>query len=150
MYESRISAEREYKALEILHSVGVSVPKPFSQNRHLVVMEFVEGQDIYRIKRNDFGSEEEITLLFNNIIQEVKKSTQHGYIHGDLSEYNVRLNENNYPVLFDWPQFITPENPESAKILTRDCQNIFNFFQKKFQVTVHYDINEILKLLPTP
>jgi RIO kinase 2 len=150
LYESRMSAQREYEALEALHSADISVPKPFSQNRHLVVMEFIEGQDLYRIKRNDFGSEEEILLLFNNIMQELKKSTKQGYIHGDLSEYNVRLNENNFPVLFDWPQYITPENPESLKILTRDCQNIFNFFQKKFQVTIHYDINEILNLLPTP
>jgi RIO kinase 2 len=150
LYESRMSAQQEYEALETLHSAGISVPKPFSQNRHLVVMEFIEGQDLYRIKRNDFGSEEEILLLFNNIMQELKKSTKQGYIHGDLSEYNVRLNENNFPVLFDWPQYITPENSESLKILTRDCQNIFNFFQKKFQVTIHYDINEILNLLPTP
>jgi RIO kinase 2 len=151
LYESRMSAEREYKVLEILHSADVSVPKPFSQNRHLVLMEFVEGQDLYRIKRNDFGSEKEISLLFDNIIQEVKKSTEQGYIHGDLSEYNIRLNETNYPVLFDWPQYITTENdrPTSTKILTRDCENIFNFFQKKFQVVIHFDINEILNLLPT-
>ena len=147
LYESRLSAEREYKALSHLHKASISVPKPIAQNRHLVCMEIVNGQDLYRKKRNDFGSEDDISKLFHLIIGEIKKCVQQGYIHGDLSEYNIRLDENDFPVLFDWPQFIVSEETQAEDILERDCQNIINFFQKKFQVTIHYDLQEIIKLL---
>ncbi len=147
LYESRLSAEREYTALNHLHKAGVSVPKPIAQNRHLVCMEIVNGQDLYRKKRKDFGSEEEISKLFYEIIEEIKKCVEHGYIHGDLSEYNIRLDENDYPVLFDWPQYLESEETNAEDILTRDYQNIINFFQKKFQVNIHYEFAEILNLL---
>ncbi|MHA2164597.1 MAG: RIO1 family regulatory kinase/ATPase domain-containing protein [Candidatus Hodarchaeales archaeon] len=147
LYESRLSAEREYKALSHLHGASVSVPKPIAQNRHLVCMEIINGQDLYRKKRKDFGSEEEISLLFHKIIAEIKKCVDQGYIHGDLSEYNIRLDENDHPVLFDWPQYIEGEEEQAEDILTRDYQNIINFFQKKFQVTIHYEFSEILTLL---
>ncbi|MHA2113712.1 MAG: RIO1 family regulatory kinase/ATPase domain-containing protein, partial [Candidatus Hodarchaeales archaeon] len=92
-------------------------------------------------------SEEEISLLFHKIIAEIKKCVDQGYIHGDLSEYNIRLDENDHPVLFDWPQYIEGEEEQAEDILTRDYQNIINFFQKKFQVTIHYEFSEILTLL---
>jgi len=147
LYESRLSAEREYKALNHLSRVGVSVPKPIAQNRHLVCMEIISGQDLYRKKRNNFGSEEDISHLFHRIIDEIKKCVEQGYIHGDLSEYNIRLDENDYPVLFDWPQYIESEEKQAEEILTRDLLNIINFFKKKFQVNIHYEISEILNLL---
>ncbi|MHA1947261.1 MAG: RIO1 family regulatory kinase/ATPase domain-containing protein [Candidatus Hodarchaeales archaeon] len=131
LYESRLSAEREYKALSHLHGAR----------------EIINGQDLYRKKRKDFGSEEEISLLFHKIIAEIKKCVDQGYIHGDLSEYNIRLDENDHPVLFDWPQYIEGEEEQAEDILTRDYQNIINFFQKKFQVTIHYEFSEILTLL---
>ncbi|MCK4848357.1 MAG: serine/threonine protein kinase [Candidatus Heimdallarchaeota archaeon] len=149
LYESRLSAGREYEALVHLNKAGVSVPKPIAQNRHLVCMEIISGQDLYRIKRNNFGSEEDISHLFHRIINEIKKCVEQGYIHGDLSEYNIRLDENDYPVLFDWPQYIARDEKQAEEILTRDFQNIISFFQKKFQVNVHYEISEILNLLIT-
>jgi RIO kinase 2 len=147
LYESRLSAEREYKALNHLYGASISVPQPIAQNRHLVCMEIINGQDLYRKKRRDFGSEEEISLLFHKIISEIKKCVEQGYIHGDLSEYNIRLDENDHPVLFDWPQYIKGEEEQAEDILARDYQNIINFFQKKFQVTIHYEFSEIRNLL---
>jgi len=147
LYQSRLSAEREFKALNALYANGISVPKPIAQNRHLVTMEIVQGQDLFRIKRSDFGNEDEIAILFQNIIEEIKKCVQQGYIHGDLSEYNIRLNEEDFPVLIDWPQYIDTDEPNALEILTRDCQNIMNFFEKKFMVKIRYDITEILEIL---
>ena len=147
LYESRLSAEREYNALYQLHKVGASVPKPIVQNRHLVTMEIIKGQDLFRMKKSDFGSEEKITTLFNNIIQEIKKCVQYGYIHGDLSEYNIRLKEDDYPVLFDWPQYCDVNEPQAVEMLTRDCQNVLKYFERKFNVKIHYNIDKIIELL---
>ncbi len=145
LYESRLSAEREFKALNDLYNAGISVPKPISHNRHVVAMCIVKGQDLYRIKKNEFTHEDDIITLFDNIINELQSAVKLGYIHGDLSEYNIRLNEDNYPVLFDWPQYIEAKSEQSKEILTRDVQNVLNYFQKKFQMKSKMHISEILE-----
>ncbi len=144
LYESRLSAEREFKALSDLFKAGVSVPEPIAQNRHVVAMHIVMGQDLYRIKKKEFKTEKEILTLFNNIILEMQSAVKQGYIHGDLSEYNIRLNEDDYPVLFDWPQYIETESEQAERILTRDLGNILSYFKKKFQITVKIDVSELL------
>ena len=144
LYESRLSAEREYEALNELFKAGVSVPKPIAQNRHIVAMHIVTGQDLYRIKKSEFETEDDILTLFENILNELEKAVKHGYIHGDLSEYNIRLNEDDYPVFFDWPQYIKTESDQAKRILTRDVNNILNYFKKKFQMTTKIDIDELL------
>ncbi len=144
LYESRLSAEREYKALSDLFEAGVSVPEPIAQNRHVVAMNIIFGQDLYRMKKNEFQTDEEILTLFDNIIHEMQKAVKQGYIHGDLSEYNIRLNEENYPVFFDWPQYIETESEQAERILIRDLRNILNYFKKKFQMTVKTNVSELL------
>jgi RIO kinase 2 len=144
LYESRLSAEREFKALQDLYKAGVSVPEPIAQNRHILVMHIVFGQDLYRIKKNEFNSDDKILRLFENIVHEMQCAFKSGYIHGDLSEYNIRLNEDDYPVLFDWPQFVKIESEQAERILKRDLSNILNYFQKKFQMSVKKDASELL------
>lgn len=145
LYESRLSAEREYRALNDLFNAGVSVPRPISQNRHIIAMHIIKGQDLYRIKKNQFAGEEDIMTLFDNIVNELHSAVNQGYIHGDLSEYNIRLNEDAYPVLFDWPQYIDTKSEQAKEILKRDVQNVLNYFQKKFQLKVKLDIQKILE-----
>ena len=144
LYESRLSAEREFKALSDLFKAGVSVPDPIAQNRHIVAMNIIIGQDLYRVKKNEFQTDEEIFTLFDNIMHEMQKVVKRGYIHGDLSEYNIRLNEENYPVFFDWPQYIETESEQAKRILTRDLSNILNYFKKKFQMTIKTNVSDLL------
>ncbi|MFX0015603.1 MAG: RIO1 family regulatory kinase/ATPase [Promethearchaeota archaeon] len=144
LYESRLSAEREFKALSDLHKGGVSVPEPIVQNRHIIAMHIIIGQDLYRVKKNEFQSEKKIITLFNNILHEMQNAVKQGYIHGDLSEYNIRLNEDNYPVFFDWPQYIEIESEQAERILTRDLSNILNYFKKKFQITIKLSVAELM------
>ncbi len=144
LYESRLSAEREFKALSDLFKAGVSVPEPIGQNRHIVAMHIIIGQDLYRVKKKEFQTEKEIFTLFDNIIHEMQSAVRQGYIHGDLSEYNIRLNEDNYPVFFDWPQYIETESEQAKRILTRDLNNILNYFKKKFQMNVKINVSDLL------
>ncbi|MFX1504836.1 MAG: RIO1 family regulatory kinase/ATPase [Promethearchaeota archaeon] len=144
LYESRLSAEREFKALSALFNAGVSVPEPIAQNRHIIAMHSIIGQDLYRVKKSEFQTDEEILTLFENIMQEMQKAVKQGYIHGDLSEYNIRLNEDDYPVFFDWPQYIETESEQAERILTRDLSNILNYFKKKFQMTSKTNVSELL------
>ncbi len=147
LYESRLSAEREFKALESLFDAGVSVPKPISQNRHIVAMHIISGQDLYKIKKKEFTDIESIQSLSENILDEVVKSAKAGFIHGDLSEYNIRLNEEDYPVLFDWPQYLSLDSDQAEIILTHDIENILNYFAKKFRMVPQIDIAEIIGII---
>ncbi|NHJ02728.1 MAG: serine/threonine protein kinase [Candidatus Heimdallarchaeota archaeon] len=144
LYESRLSAEREYSALKALFDAGVSVPKPISQNRHIVAMHVVTGQDLFRMKKNEFKNPESVRELSENILNEIIKSAKAGYIHGDLSEYNIRLNEEDYPVLFDWPQYISLDSGHANLILSRDIENVLNYFTKKFKMSPRIEIKEII------
>jgi RIO-like serine/threonine protein kinase len=56
-------------------------------------MDIIKGQDLYRIKKSEFANTDEVITLFDNIVNEIQSSVKQGYIHGDLSEYNIRLNE---------------------------------------------------------
>jgi len=151
LYESRLSAEREYEALTTLYNAGISVPQPIAQNRHIVAMEIINGIDLYRVKKNEYESQEQILSLFENILEEIRKATAVGFIHGDLSEYNIRLDENEYPVLFDWPQYIETSAIQAKEVLKKDIENILKFFFRKFNLEYKIKVLDIVnELLISP
>ncbi|MFW9780061.1 MAG: RIO1 family regulatory kinase/ATPase [Candidatus Heimdallarchaeota archaeon] len=148
LYQSRLSAQREFTALSRLHEAGVKVPRPVGYNRHVVAMEKVIGIDLYRIKKRELEPEAVRTLIAN-IVEEVTKAVKLGFIHGDLSEYNIRLNEEGYPVLFDWPQYVEPTFDQAETILERDIQGIFRYFTRKYQIELSLQWQEVLADLKT-
>jgi RIO kinase 2 len=130
LYQSRLAAEKEYEALKMVYSCGVSVPQPISQNRHVVVMGMIEGVDLYRIPELP-----EPTKVLDEILENVKR-TYHmaGIIHADLSEFNVILEPNYHVLIIDWPQFVRKDHPNAGMLLGRDVRNVLRFFQKRFGI----------------
>ncbi len=54
-----------------------------------------------------------------------------GYVHADISEYNVFVSEDGV-TLFDWPQ-ATPSDHENAReLLARDVGHLVGYFQQKY------------------
>lgn len=123
---SKKSAEREYLALKTLHP-AVSVPLPIAQNRHAVVMSYIEGGILNRTPLET----PEKTL--DEILENVRKAYAAGVIHSDLSEYNI-LVENGRCVLIDWPQWIGTDHPNAEAIAGRDIDNILAFFKRKYKI----------------
>lgn len=143
LYQSRLSAQQEFKALSRLHEANVSVPRPIGHNRHVVAMDIVIGTDLYRIKKGELGPDE-IHALIINIMHEVTKAVKLGFIHGDLSEYNIRLDEDGYPILFDWPQYVDPSFGQVEMILERDIKGVFQYFTRKYQINLSVQHQEVL------
>ncbi len=140
LYQSRLAAEREYEALNLVYREGVHVPRPIGQNRHVVVTSFIEGFPL-----NEFKELPDPEALLFSIIDDVKIAySKAGVIHCDLSEYNVIvnvINSNQSYVIIDWPQWISNIHPNADLLLKRDLRNILSFFKRRFNIRL--DLKEI-------
>jgi len=123
---SRKSAEREFEALTALHQ-NVSVPLPIAQNRHTVVMALINGQNLNRCRL------EAPQEILDEILENTHQAYKAGFIHADLSEYNILI-EDGRVVLIDWPQWIGTDHQNAQAIVGRDIDNILAFFLRKYQL----------------
>jgi RIO kinase 2 len=135
---SNISAEKEYEALTMLFEAGVSVPRPRGLNRHVVVMDFEEGDELYLIRELPNS-----LRVLNEILENVKRAYKAGVVHSDLSEHNVIVKPDLHVVLIDWPQWVKANSVNASEYLRRDLYNILRFFERKFGIKK--DLGEVLK-----
>jgi RIO kinase 2 len=130
LYQSRLAAEREFQALELLFPDRVAVPEPISQNRHVIAMGMIEGTELANWKK--LSKPERI---LKEILRNVRKAySKAGIVHADLSEYNVILKPDKHILIIDWPQYITIQHPNAQELLTRDVQNILQYFKRKHKL----------------
>ncbi|WP_440763933.1 RIO1 family regulatory kinase/ATPase domain-containing protein [Natronorubrum sp. DTA7] len=126
MYTARKAAEREYDILEELYP-DVSVPRPIGQNRHAIVMEKMEGVELSRTKLEDG----QVLGVLDLLVREVARAYDEGYVHADMSEYNVFVSEAGVKV-FDWPQAVPTDHENADEFLRRDLTNIVGYFRRKY------------------
>jgi RIO kinase 2 len=126
MYTARKAAEREHEALETLYP-DVSVPQPVDHNRHAVVMERIDGVELGRAKLEDA----QVVPVLELILDEMATAYHAGFVHADMSEYNVFVNSEGV-VVFDWPQAVSTDHANSDDLLERDVENIVGYFARKY------------------
>jgi len=131
LYQSRLAAENEYKALKMMHEAGVSVPRPFEQNRHAIVMEYLDAVQLSDVIELDEPGEFLVDILDN-----VGLAYRAGVIHTDLSEYNVMVNKEGRIWIIDWPQYTASDHPNAGDILARDVGNVAYYFQRKYNTSM--------------
>jgi len=152
LYASRLTAENEFKVLNDLFPI-VKVPEPIEQNRHAIIMGKLDGEELKKVDLNQLNVD--INKLFWNIIDEIKKMYNLGYIHGDLSEFNILIDKTGNFLIIDFPQAIKiNDNDTKLKLdklpgefkmnieyyLKRDIKNILKYFRK-------YGINENIDMI---
>jgi len=126
MYTARKAAEREYETLEALYP-DVSVPQPVDHNRHAVIMERLDGVELDRAKLED----QQVIAILDLILDEVAAAYEAGYVHADMSEYNIFVDSAGVTV-FDWPQAVPTDHENSTDLLRRDIENTVGYFQRKY------------------
>jgi len=125
-YTARKAAEREHEALEALYP-DVRVPRPVDHNRHAVVMERIDGVELSRAKLEPG----QVLPVLDLVLGEVQAAHRNGYVHADMSEYNVFVADEGV-VVFDWPQSVPVEHENSGELLERDVENVLGYFQRKY------------------
>jgi len=129
LYQSRLAAEREFEALRLVQSAGVSAPKPLHRNRHVLVMSYIDGYNLADI--DDLDDPEG---FLEDILLNVRRALSAGVIHTDLSEFNIVIQSDGEVLLIDWPQFVHADHPNADTLLRRDLQNVLRYFSRKFDV----------------
>lgn len=120
----------EVDALYRLAAAGVRVPRPYTCFEGVLLMDLVtdaEGNAAPRL--NDVQLTEETALKYHaQLLHQVVLMLCAGIIHGDLSEYNILVDENG-PVIIDLPQAINAAgNTEAGPMLERDVNNLATYF----------------------
>ena len=120
----------EVDALYRLAAAGVRVPTPYICFEGVLLMELVTGADGNAAPRlNDVELTPELARTFHAaLLRQVVLMLLAGVIHGDLSEYNILVDEHG-PVIIDLPQAIDAAGSSvAASMLERDVSNLANFF----------------------
>jgi serine/threonine protein kinase len=125
LYTARKAAEREHDRLQALYP-DVSVPRPVDHNRHAIVMEKLPGPELAEARLQS----EQVVGVLDLVLREVATAYRVGYVHADLSEYNVAVGEEGV-VVFDWPQSVPVDHPNADELLDRDVSNLLGYFQRK-------------------
>jgi RIO kinase 2 len=135
LYTARKAAEREYEALESLYP-DVSVPRPIDHNRHAIVMSKLDGVELDRAKL----PAEQVVGVLDLVLGEVASAYEAGYVHADMSGYNVAVGEDGVTI-FDWPQAVTTDHENARDLLARDVDNLVSYFRRKHPQQIPDDLD---------
>lgn len=128
--QEEIWQSAEVDALYKLAAAGVRVPEPYGCFNGVLLMELITDQDGYVAPRlNDVELSPERARHDHAIVmQDVIRMLCVGLIHGDLSEFNVLVDEVG-PVIIDLPQAVNAAGNNNAKaMLERDVRNMTNYY----------------------
>lgn len=120
----------EVDALYKLASAGVRVPKPYGCFDGVLLMELITDEDgDAALRLNDVSmsadqAREDHALMMHY----VKCMLCEGIVHGDLSEFNVLVDEDG-PVIIDLPQAVQVASNNNARaMLDRDVRNMTEYY----------------------
>lgn len=120
----------EVDALFTLSEAGVRVPQPYGCYDGVLLMELItndEGDVAPRL--NDVAMSQEQALDDHaQMMHYVKLMLCSGIVHGDLSEFNVLVDDYG-PVVIDLPQAVNAAaNNNAFDMLKRDVRNITDYY----------------------
>ena len=130
--QEEIWQNAEVDALYTLAAAGVRVPEPYGCFDGVLLMELItddNGDVAPRLNDVDMSAEQALED-HAEMMENIKLMLCAGLIHGDLSEFNV-LVDNYGPVVIDLPQAVNAAANNNAKrMLARDINNMTNYYSQ--------------------
>ena len=120
----------EVDALYRLANAGVRVPKPYGCFDGVLLMELITDDEGHVAPRlNDVSMTAELALADHaTVMTYVMRMLCAGVVHGDLSEFNVLVDDYG-PVIIDLPQAVDAAGNNNAQaMLERDVNNMTTYY----------------------
>ncbi|MCP4321613.1 MAG: serine protein kinase RIO [Psychromonas sp.] len=122
----------EVEALYKLADAGVRVPQPYGCFEGVLLMDLITDEEGFAAPRlNDVSmSAEQAVEDHLDIMKDIVRMLTVGIVHGDLSEFNVLVDEWG-PVIIDLPQAVDASANNNAKsMLLRDVNNMTTYYSQ--------------------
>lgn len=137
--QEKIWQTAEFDALSTLASVGVRVPETFGCVDGVLLMELVtDGAGNVAPRLADvMMSKEQAIESHTAMTHYIKLMLCAGIVHGDLSEFNVLVDDSG-PVIIDLPQAVNAAANNSAQAMfARDVNNMRRYYGAFAPVLLH-------------
>lgn len=128
--QENIWQNAEVDALYKLADAGVRVPQPYGCFEGVLLMDLITDEEGFAAPRlNDVSMSEEQALEDHlEIMNYIVRMLNVGIVHGDLSEFNVLVDEWG-PVIIDLPQAVdAAANNNAKRMLLRDVDNMTRYY----------------------
>jgi len=119
----------EYTTLQRLYEAGGDVPQPIAAGDNAILMSYHGDEHRAAPTLHEVAlADGEATRLFDAVLRNVELMLQHGFIHGDLSAYNILYWEGAITII-DFPQVTDSQSNSNARfILQRDIARVCDYF----------------------
>ena len=128
--QEQVWQNTEVDALFRLARVDVRVPKPYGCFDGVLLMELICDEDGFEAPRlNDVAMSAEQAIEDHKLMMRyVVRMLCEGLVHGDLSEFNVLVDDYG-PVIIDLPQVVNAAaNNNAERLLARDINKITTYY----------------------
>lgn len=127
LYLSRLASTKEFAAMTALYQHKFPVPVPVFHNRHAILMSFVNGFPLQRLK-----SLKDPATVYNSLVDLLERLASFGIVHGDFNEFNLMLDSEQKLTMIDFPQVVSIGDKNAEFYFMRDLRCVNTFFERKF------------------
>ena len=92
--------------MEALFKNKFPVPVPISNNRHAILMSFINGFPLQKVKKIA-----EPGIGYNTLLDLIERFAANGLIHSDFNEFNIMIDKNQKIYIIDFPQMVSTSHP---------------------------------------
>ena len=142
-----IWVRKEFRNLKRMRKHGLRVPRPISNLKNVLIMEYLGEGDGVSPRLKDIIIDEPYEV-FQDLLEFVAINWQTAdLVHADFSEYNVLWKEGE-PWVIDVGQSVTRQHPHSEEFLVRDVTRLVEWINRQ---GYNVDLGEsLLRVLEDP
>lgn len=121
--------KKEYRNLLLCEQMSVLAPHPHIFKNNVLIMDYIGDSHTPAPTLKEHGPFDP-KRDYEFLMQEIEKMYKNGFVHADLSEYNILCGPDGKLYLIDLAQGVLKDHPKFDEWHQRDVQNIKRFFSK--------------------